>query len=98
MMKYEHWDEKTMLQVEGNIIQVSADIGLLVHLIWEDLRRENPVLAEEFKRIIQFEFKDDSPTWMETDIQPDVKLDKSALDLLEMLKRKKEAETGESGT
>lgn len=98
MMKYEHWDEKTMLQVEGNIIQVAADIGLLVHLVWEDLRREKPVLAEEFKRIIQSEFEDDSITWMETDIQPDVKLNKSALDLLEMLKRKKEAETGESGT
>ena len=98
MLKYEHWNEKTMLQVEGNIIQVSADIGLLVHLIWEDLRREKPVLAEDFKRIIQIGFEDDSPTWKETDIQPDVKLDKGALDLLEMLKRKKEAETGESGT
>lgn len=76
MLKYEHWDEKTMLQVEGNIIQVSADIGLLVHLIWEDLRRENPVLAEEFKRIIQIGFENDSPAWMETDIQPDVKLAK----------------------
>lgn len=98
MLKYEHWNKKTMLQVEGNIIQVSADIGLLVHLIWEDLRRENPVLAEEFKRIIQIGFENDSPAWMERDIQPDVKLEKSALGLLEMLKRKKEAETGESGT
>lgn len=99
MMKYEHWDEKTMLRVEGNIIQVSADIGLLVHLVWEDLLPEKgPVLAEEFKRIIQSEFEDDSLTWMETDIQPDVKLDKNALGLLEMLKRKKEAEAGESGT
>lgn len=98
MLKYEHWNEKTMLQVEGNIIQVSADIGLLVHLIWGDLRRENPVLAENFKRTIQIGFENDCPAWMETDIQPDVKLEKSALGLLEMLKRKKEAETGESGT
>lgn len=98
MLKFEHWDGKTMLQVEGNIIQVSADIGLLVHLIWGDLRRENPVLAEKFKRIIQIGFENDGPAWMETDIQPDVKLEKSALGLLEMLKRKKEAETGESGT
>lgn len=98
MLKFEHWDNKTMLRVEGNITQVSADIGLLVHLVWEDLHRGKPVLAEEFKRTIQIGFEDDSPIWMETDIQPDVKLDKSAMGLLEMLKRKKEAESGESGT
>ena len=98
MMKYEHSDEKTMLRVEGDIIQISADIGRLAHLVWSDLRRKKPELAGAFKLLTQIGFEDDSPTWMETDIQPDVKLDKSALDLLEMLKRKKEAETGESGT
>lgn len=98
MLKYEHWDEETMLQVERNLAEISADIGLLVHLVWSDLRREKPELADTFKLFTQIGFEDNSPIWMETDIQPDVKLDKSALGLLEMLKRKKEAETGESGT
>lgn len=98
MLKFEHWEGVTGLQTKGSLVEVMADIGLLIALVHGELKRTNAAAAGEFRRAMQAGFSDDSPVWEGLQRKAEVQIGKGCLDLMEMLKRRKEAEAGESGT
>lgn len=96
MLKFEHNNGETMMAVKGSLIEICADIGLMIHLIWLDLKQGNPAAADEFRQMIQSGVENDSPVWMDKGIRPEVRMGKAGVELLELLKRRKEAANGES--
>lgn len=96
MLKFEHNNGETMMAVEGSLIEICADIGLMIHLIWLDLKQGDPAAADEFRQMMQYGMENDSPAWMDKGIRPEVRMGKAGVELLELLKHRKEAGSGES--
>lgn len=96
MLKFEHNNGETMMAVEGSLIEICADIGLMIHLIWLDLKQGNPAAADEFRQMMQYGMEDDSPAWVDKGIRPEVRMGKAGMELLELLKHRKGAGSGES--
>ena len=90
MLKFEHNNGETMMAVEGSLIEICADIGLMIHLIWLDLKQGNPAAADEFRQMMQYGMEDDSPAWVDKGIRPEVRMGKAGMELLIKFKKKLE--------
>lgn len=65
MLEYTHGDGKTRLEASGSVIELSADVLLLISHVYEALAK-SPV-REVFRRAMQEGLRDDSPVWKKTD-------------------------------
>lgn len=66
MIKYEakNGDVK-ILSVSGNVVDITADVAHMIHLVYEGLKEQDEKSAEEFKKCICFSVKDDGMVFNE---------------------------------
>ena len=80
--------QKTVLETEGKLVEICADIDLMVRLIYGDLLQKEPKAAEGFRRLIQAGFLDDGPIWSEKPETEGIKISGEGVAVLEMLRKK----------
>ena len=63
MIRFEHSKRGTMIEANGDLVTLCAEVALLTKLLYEQLERDD--VKTEFREYIQRIMESGSPTWEE---------------------------------
>ena len=70
----------TMLEVKGDILQIGAEIGFVIHSLYNQISSEGG--RETFRKIIKYTVNDYEETWELDETPKGVKIDGKAMEAI----------------
>lgn len=64
MLKYEHNEQGTLLEMHGNVVNITAEVTFLIRRVHEELNKSDREIAKVFREMFTKVVTDEnSPIW-----------------------------------
>jgi hypothetical protein len=64
MLKYERSDDKCELEMEGNVLEICADVTFMIREVYQGITKDEPEVAKAFRdMVIRVVSDPEGPVW-----------------------------------